>query len=106
MNLETTIQNKILGIVEQMKAMETENQYYLKPAWIALQAQKSILEEVLSDERITRAVNLQLLANKQIDILGEAHAIVANELELLVDSFNQIESNAFLRVMKEKRNLV
>jgi len=106
MNLETTIQNKILGIVEQMKAMETESLYYLKPAWIALQAQKSILEEVLSDERITRAVNLQLLANKQIDILGEAHAIVANELELLVDSFNQIESNAFLRVMKEKRNLV
>lgn len=97
--MKEIIENKILDIVEQMKALETEHNFYLKPNWKELRAQQMILHEVLSEERVTRAAHLQRKANREIDLLGEAYMQTVKELEQLTDSFNEVERNAFLRVM-------
>ena len=101
--MKNLIENKLLGLQEQMKAMETENLYYLKDGWKVLQAQQSILQELLSEERVERAVHLQIRANKEIDAFGQANSKTIAELTAICDNLTVIEANAFTRLMEESR---
>lgn len=100
--MNSIIENKILGIREQMNNMETEPMYYLKPAWANLTAQLQILKEVLGELNVLRAVELKKMANREFSVLGEISPSISRELERLVDSFNEVEGNAFLRLMGEE----
>jgi hypothetical protein len=97
--MRTLIEKKLLEILEQQGNMQTENLYYLKPAWAVLKAKEDMLREVLSELDVQRAVELQNIINREIDILDEASTRLTKELEILVDAFNEVESNAFLRLM-------
>ena len=97
--MKSIIEKKILEIREQMNNMETQPMYYLKPAWANLTAQLQILKEVNGEYNVLRAVELQKIANRELAVLGEISTSICKELEQLADSFNEVESNAFLRLM-------
>ena len=97
--MKSIIENKILGVIEQMKSMETQPLYYLKPAYTKLTAELNILKEVLGEYNVLRAVELQKIANRELTVLGEISSSISKELEQLVDSFNEVEQNTFLRLM-------
>jgi hypothetical protein len=42
------------------------------------------------------------MANREFSVLGEISPSISRELERLVDSFNEVEGNAFLRLMGEE----
>jgi hypothetical protein len=98
--MKSIIEKKILEVQEQMKSMETQPLYYLKPAWSALNAQLLILREVISEMNVIRAVELQKIANRELDVLGEISNSILTELERLTDSFDEVERNSFIRLMK------
>ena len=51
----------------------------------------------MNQEKIKRAVALQVKANAQIDANGEAASEVVDELMTIVDAFTQEERNGFLK---------
>lgn len=103
--MKALTENKLHGVKEQMKALETTHNYYLTREWKNLQAQQSILQELISEERVQRAVHLQVLCNKQIDAFGEADNHNTNELLLLTDNFTVIEGNTFIRLMNAAQGI-
>ena len=50
---------------------------------------------MINKNKVQRAVELQLVANKQIDIYGQCSNDVVDELIELVDCFNHEEQDAF-----------
>lgn len=98
--MKSIIEKKILEVQEQMKSMETRPLYYLSSTWSVLIGQLNILKEVISEINVIRAVELQKIANKEIDVLGEISNSIAKELEQLTDAFTEVEQNTFLRLMK------
>jgi hypothetical protein len=53
-------------------------------------------------EIIKRAIELQKLANHQIDMLGEADEVVVNEMLELVDNFNLEDCAMFMQLWEEE----
>lgn len=100
--MKLIVEKKILEVKEQMSAMETEPMYYLKPAWQLLQAQLLILNEVISEQKISRAIAFHELATNEINALGQSTEYVNKELSLLIETFTKEERNAYLRVITKK----
>jgi hypothetical protein len=53
-------------------------------------------------KNIKRAIELQKLANHQIDMLGEADEVVVNEMLELVDNFNLEDCAMFMQLWEEE----
>jgi hypothetical protein len=58
-------------------------------------------------ENVKRAIKLQKEANYQIDMFGEAHDDVVNEMLELVDNFNSFEDcELFMELMEGGRIMI
>lgn len=100
--MELIVKKKILELKEQMSLMETEPKYYRKPAWQQLQAQLHILNEVISEQKISRAIAFYELSINEVKTLGEPTEYVRKELSLLLETFTNEERNAYLQVITKK----
>ena len=102
--MKEIIEKKLFNLQEQMmEIVRTTEKPTLHPNYIILASQISILQETLSEKHVERAVHLQLLANKQIDVFGQAEVLTIAELTSICDDFNVMERDAFLRLMEESR---
>ena len=102
--MKNLIENKLLGLQEQMSEItKTTDKPTLHPNYMIVAAQISILQELLSEERVERAVHLQIRANKEIDAFGQANSKTIAELTAICDNLTVIEANAFTRLMEESR---
>jgi len=100
--MELIVAKKILEVKEQMKAMEVEPIYYLKPAWQRLEAQLLILNEIISEQKISRAIAFYELSINEVATLGKPTEYVGKELSLILETFTKEERNAYLRVITKK----
>jgi hypothetical protein len=53
-------------------------------------------------KNIKRAIELQKLANHQIDMLGEADEVVVFEMLELIDNFNSEDCVTFMQLWEEE----
>lgn len=100
--MELIVEKKILEVNEQMKAMVLEPMYYLRPAWHRLEAQLLILNEIISEQKISRAIAFYELSINEVKTLGEPTEYVRKELSLLLETFTNEERNAYLRIITKK----
>lgn len=99
--MRTLIEKKLLEVMELQRAMQTQHLYHLKPNWGVLKSKEEILSELLSELDVQRAVDLQITINREIETFGKATSRLSQELGVLVDNFNELEGNAFIRLMEE-----